>query len=290
MKHTAKINIDISVEYSDPDSAYEYFCSELPIEEMRCHFGTLEDVTWMIIVESMKFYGNPPDEMLIPEIGKFKRAELGGRVFHCGKSITLTMDGIDILNREMHNAAGNLVKEFDGVTYEQHEGGPDTSCYDCYAVYGNKLCLQLCGGDAFECRANAYWLEVIKDHDYDHDCEECRECPAFGTCTAQLVDSGKSTMPCPVVVMSRNDRTRNNDHKQDIKKSLGTPSTSSAADVSPGCATAGCTVSGHVCVCSKCGRKSWSVSEIHRVCNMTQPDGSRCSGTFHLIPEEAAHA
>lgn len=30
--------------------------------------------------------------------------------------------------------------------------------------------------------------------------------------------------------------------------------------------------------CSKCKRKSWSISEIQQVCSMTQPDGTKCDG------------
>lgn len=37
-------------------------------------------------------------------------------------------------------------------------------------------------------------------------------------------------------------------------------------------------------VCSGCGRKTWSSSDVGEVCGMSQPDGSKCQGVFGLPP------
>jgi hypothetical protein len=34
--------------------------------------------------------------------------------------------------------------------------------------------------------------------------------------------------------------------------------------------------------CSGCGRKTWSSSELGQPCEMLQPDGTRCKGSFPL--------
>lgn len=36
----------------------------------------------------------------------------------------------------------------------------------------------------------------------------------------------------------------------------------------------------HVGVCSGCGRKTWSVSEVGKWCNMPQPSGEICVGVL----------
>jgi hypothetical protein len=33
-------------------------------------------------------------------------------------------------------------------------------------------------------------------------------------------------------------------------------------------------------VCNKCERKSWSLDDLHEKCEMAQPSGYKCNGTF----------
>ena len=109
----------------------------------------------------------------------------------------------EVASIECRNAAGNLIKTYQGQSYKRIEGGPDCSCDDCAADYSHELCVALCGGGEFDCHSNIHWEEVISDYNYALDCDECRECLLYGSCTALLANSGKATMPCPAVALAR---------------------------------------------------------------------------------------
>jgi len=161
MKQQVKYEIKISVDFDQPETALEYFTSEEFRNNSDHEFETMGDVAAVISQLILRDGLGINDSRYIDDIGTFQRDEATGEYFLAKSEfgeISIKFDQPYYTAIEIENAAGNQVKEFDGVTYEQIGCGSDASCDDCHGrPYDGPLCKRLCGGDPFECPAHLIW-------------------------------------------------------------------------------------------------------------------------------------